>query len=66
MDETSTTVFRDDVSIVLAGPAGLGINTIERLIPRILRLAGFNVFSTSEFMSRIRGGSNTTEIRVSS
>lgn len=66
MNETSATAFRDDVSIVLAGPAGLGISTIERLIPRILRLAGYNVFSTSEFMSRIRGGSNTTEIRVSS
>jgi 2-oxoglutarate ferredoxin oxidoreductase subunit alpha len=66
MNEPSTITIRDDVSIVLAGPAGLGISTIEHLVPRILRKAGYNVYSTSEFMSRIRGGSNSTEIRVSS
>jgi|WetSurMetagenome_2_1015567.scaffolds.fasta_scaffold00072_16 2-oxoglutarate/2-oxoacid ferredoxin oxidoreductase subunit alpha len=66
MSEPYAFNFSDDVSIVLAGPAGLGINTIEGLVSRILRLAGYNVFSTSEFMSRIRGGSNSTEIRVSS
>jgi 2-oxoglutarate ferredoxin oxidoreductase subunit alpha len=66
MNEISTITIRDDVSIVFAGPAGLGISTIEYLVPRILRKAGYNVYSTSEFMSRIRGGSNSTEIRVSS
>jgi len=53
-----------DVSIVLAGAAGLGIQTIEYILARILRSAGYNVFSSSEFMSRIRGGSNSTQLRV--
>jgi len=55
-----------DVSIVLCGPAGMGIQTVESLLTRILKQAGYNVFATREYMSRIRGGSNSTEIRVSS
>ncbi len=66
MNEPSGITLREDVSIVLAGPAGQGIQTMEQLLSRILRTAGYNVFSFSEFMSRIRGGSNSTEIRVSS
>jgi len=58
--------FRDDISIVLCGEAGQGIQTVEHLLTRTLKLAGHNVFSTQEFMSRIRGGSNSTSIRVSS
>jgi 2-oxoglutarate ferredoxin oxidoreductase subunit alpha len=56
----------NDVSIVLCGQAGMGIQTVEYLLTRILKLAGYNVFSTKEYMSRIRGGTNSTEIRISS
>jgi 2-oxoglutarate ferredoxin oxidoreductase subunit alpha len=66
MNEPQKIVLNDDVSIVLAGQAGQGIQTIEQLCDRILRKAGYNVFSTSEAMSRIRGGSNSTELRISS
>ncbi len=58
--------FKDDISIVLCGEAGQGIQTVEYLLTRILKMAGYNVFSTKEFMSRIRGGNNSTSIRVSS
>ena len=58
--------FEDDISIVLCGEAGQGIQTVEYLLTRILKTAGYNVFSTKEFMSRIRGGNNSTSIRVSS
>ena len=57
---------RTDISIVLCGPAGMGIQTVEFLLTRILKLAGCNVFATKEYMSRVRGGANSTEIRVSS
>jgi len=56
--------FKDDVSIVLSGQAGQGIQTVEFLLTRILKIAGFNVFATKEYMSRIRGGMNSTQIRV--
>jgi 2-oxoglutarate ferredoxin oxidoreductase subunit alpha len=53
-----------DVSIVLSGEAGQGIKTVELFINEALRDAGYHFFSTSEVMSRIRGGNNTTEIRI--
>ncbi len=58
--------MRKDISIVLCGQAGQGIQTVEYLLTRIFKLAGYNVFATKEYMSRIRGGINSTEIRVSS
>ncbi len=54
-----------EISIVLSGEAGQGIQTVERLLLRLFKLSGFHVFSYSEFMSRIRGGNNSTEIRIS-
>ncbi|MHA2341958.1 MAG: 2-oxoacid:acceptor oxidoreductase family protein [Candidatus Hodarchaeales archaeon] len=54
-----------DVSIVLCGEAGQGIATVEQLVTGMLKLSGYHVYSTSEFMSRIRGGTNSTLIRVS-
>jgi 2-oxoglutarate ferredoxin oxidoreductase subunit alpha len=55
-----------DVSIVLCGQAGMGIQTVEGILTRMLKLAGYNVFATKEYMSRVRGGNNSTQIRVSS
>ncbi len=57
---------KDDLSIVLCGRAGQGIQTVEHLLTRVFKLAGYNVFATKEYMSRIRGGTNSTQIRISS
>ena len=59
-------MHKKDVSIVLCGAAGQGVQTVENILVRLLRRAGFHVFATKEYMSRIRGGSNSTEIRISS
>ncbi len=56
----------EGVSIVLCGQAGQGIQTVEYLLTRIFKLAGYNVFATKEYMSRIRGGVNSTQIRIGS
>ena len=66
MSQESGSKFIDDISIVLCGEAGQGIQTVEHLMTQTLKLSGYNVFSTQEYMSRIRGGSNSTSIRVSS
>lgn len=55
----------EDVSIVLCGEAGQGIQTVEEILVQSVKLGGYNVFSSKEYMSRIRGGENSTEIRVS-
>jgi len=57
---------RRDLSIVLCGEAGQGIQTVEFVLTRVLKRSGYNVFATKEYMSRVRGGFNSTEIRVSS
>lgn len=56
----------DELSVVLCGEAGQGIQTVEFLLTALLKQCGFNFFSMKEYMSRVRGGSNSTEIRISS
>jgi len=56
----------DDISIVLCGQAGQGVQTVEHLLTRIVKLSGHHVFATKEYMSRVRGGMNSTTIRVAS
>ncbi len=58
--------FKEDISIVLCGEAGQGIQTVEHMLTQTLKLSGYHVFSTEEYMSRIRGGRNSTLVRVSS
>ncbi|MFA6619323.1 MAG: 2-oxoacid:acceptor oxidoreductase family protein [Candidatus Neomarinimicrobiota bacterium] len=58
--------IKDDLVIVFSGQAGQGIQSIEGMLSSIFKKSGYNYFSTSEFMSRVRGGINSTEIRVSS
>ena len=66
MKDTLTSKFNEEVSIVLCGEAGQGIQTVEHILTQTLKLSGYHVFSTQEYMSRIRGGSNSTLVRVSS
>lgn len=57
---------KDDLSIVLCGEAGQGIQTVEQILTQVLKLSGYNVFASKEYMSRIRGGVNSTEIIIAS
>ncbi len=54
-----------DRNVVICGGAGQGIKTVESLLAAIVRAAGRYVYSTKEYMSRIRGGSNSTDLRIS-
>lgn len=57
--------MRSSVSVLIGGSAGQGIASIETLLTKGFKRSGFYTFSTKEFMSRVRGGSNTTLIRIS-
>src|SRR6056297_1519073 len=52
------------INIVLSGEAGEGLKTIEKLITDIVSKY-YYYFASKEVMSRVRGGNNTTEIRIS-
>ncbi len=56
--------LHSDVSIVLGGAAGRGVQTIQSILTSVLKREGYFVSASQEYMSRIRGGSNSTEIRV--
>jgi len=53
------------VAVLIGGAAGQGIDTLEQILNSALRRSGYYVFSGKEFMSRVRGGSNTVLIRIS-
>ncbi len=57
---------KSEISIVLSGAAGQGIQAVEHILTRVAKDSGFYVFATKEYMSRVRGGNNSTEIRISS
>ncbi len=59
-------LLSDDISVVLAGAAGQGIETVAGMLASILKDTGHHVFVTREFMSRIRGGTNSVQLRVAS
>ncbi|WP_232087521.1 2-oxoacid:acceptor oxidoreductase subunit alpha [Sulfurovum sp. ST-21] len=55
---------RDSISILIGGAAGTGIMTLEKILTGAFKRSGYFVFSTKEYMSRVRGGSNTTLLRI--
>lgn len=57
-------VARDEISVVLAGAAGKGVQTVEGILLSVLKSERYPVFASKEYMSRVRGGSNSTEIRI--
>jgi len=63
--DTITKEIKSEISIVICGEAGQGIQTVENILTFVLKAAGFYVFGTKEYMSRVRGGSNSTQIRIS-
>ncbi|AEH61120.1 pyruvate flavodoxin/ferredoxin oxidoreductase domain protein [Methanosalsum zhilinae DSM 4017] len=54
-----------DLNIKIGGEAGQGLQTISSVLAKTLLRGGYNVFESQYFLSRIRGGHNYSEIRVS-
>ncbi|MHA1960414.1 MAG: 2-oxoacid:acceptor oxidoreductase subunit alpha [Candidatus Thorarchaeota archaeon] len=54
-----------DISFNVGGAAGQGIDTVGDLLTQVFVRAGFYTFTIKDFESRIRGGYNFTQIRVS-
>jgi len=54
-----------DISIRIGGEAGQGMKVISSLLGKVFIRKGLWVFINQDIMSRIRGGHNFTQIRVS-
>lgn len=54
-----------DFNLLVGGQAGQGLKTVNSILGKVLFREGFNIFSSSDFMSRIRGGHNFMQLRIS-
>ncbi|WP_041075484.1 2-oxoacid:acceptor oxidoreductase subunit alpha [Thermotoga caldifontis] len=55
----------EEVSVLISGAAGQGIQTVEQVLTAIVKDSDLYVFATKEYMSRVRGGNNSTTLRIS-
>jgi len=55
-----------DINVLIGGAAGQGMETISSILERILHRKGYFIFSNKDYMSRIRGGHNFNQVRISS
>jgi len=55
----------DDFTIVIAGHAGQGIESISVVMAHILKKQGYNIYVSKDAMSRVRGGMNSVSLRIS-
>jgi len=56
--------MKNSMTFVLSGEAGQGLQTIEDFLIQAINKTHY-VYTSKEVMSRVRGGNNTVEIRVS-
>ncbi|WP_406662512.1 2-oxoacid:acceptor oxidoreductase subunit alpha [Methanolobus sp. ZRKC3] len=54
-----------DLNIKIGGAAGQGLQTIGMVLSKTFRKSGFFVFATQYYLSRVRGGHNIFQIRIS-
>ncbi len=52
------------MTIKIAGEAGQGMQTISGVLAKAFKKAGLHIFVNQDFMSRIRGGNNFSQLRV--
>lgn len=65
MTMTMTKKRSSEITLTLGGEAGKGLQTVASTLARMFMNGGLHVLAVSEFMSRIRGGSNSITLRVS-
>jgi 2-oxoglutarate/2-oxoacid ferredoxin oxidoreductase subunit alpha len=58
-------VVKNNMTIMIGGEAGQGMDTSGAGFARALVRSGLHIFANSDFMSRIRGGYNFYQLRVS-
>ncbi|MBI3814043.1 MAG: 2-oxoacid:acceptor oxidoreductase subunit alpha, partial [Nitrospinae bacterium] len=54
-----------DINIKIAGQAGQGIQSIAEILIKVLKTQGLHIFAVQDYMSRVRGGHNFMQMRIS-
>ena len=55
----------EELNIRIAGQAGQGMQTIGSALAQAYKRAGYHLFANQDYMSRVRGGNNFFQLRVS-
>lgn len=55
----------NELTLKITGEAGQGMLTIGSALCKIFKNAGFYLFANNDYMSRIRGGNNFLQLRIS-
>ena len=50
-------------NILIGGAAGQGIDTMVGILEKLLKKSGYHIFTSRDFMSRVRGGHNFSLLR---
>ena len=50
-------------NILIGGAAGQGVETVSAIFEKILKKQGYEVFAIKDYMSRVRGGHNFSQVR---
>ncbi len=53
-------------NILIGGAAGQGIDTMVSILEKLLKKSGYHIFTSRDFMSRVRGGHNFSLLRFGS
>lgn len=54
-----------DYNILIGGAAGQGMDTVATMLNKVLQRSGYHVYTTANYRSRVRGGHNFFQIRIS-
>jgi len=54
-----------ELTIKIAGEAGQGMQTVGFNLCKLFKKCGFHIFANQDYMSRIRGGNNFFQLRIS-
>jgi 2-oxoglutarate ferredoxin oxidoreductase subunit alpha len=52
-----------NLNILIGGEAGQGLKTMAYILDKTLYRMGYQVFSSKDYMSRVRGGHNFAKIK---
>lgn len=55
----------NELTIKITGEAGQGMQTIGAALCQLFKNTGFHIFANQDYMSRIRGGNNSFQLRIS-
>ncbi len=53
-----------DFKIKIGGAAGQGMQTVGHILAHVFARGGYHVFSIQDYQSRVRGGHNTSTVRI--